>query len=75
MNFCRERWVLFRKSDNKILCGSPRKYVWRDVIDIGNARIATYMSEQKAISAASLSYGYKPDRVRAEKVQEMYVSF
>lgn len=75
MNFSRERWVVFRESDNKIFCGSARNYEWRDLNDIGNARIATYMSEKKAISGATVSYGYTRDQVRAEKVHEMLVSF
>lgn len=75
MRFSRERWVIFREIDNKILCGSARNYEWRSLSDIGNARIATYMSEKKAISAAYSSYRYTTEQVRAEKVQEMYVSF
>jgi hypothetical protein len=75
MRICRERWVLFRESDNKIFCGSARNYEWRDLKDIDNARIVTYMSEKKAISAAWSSYRYTPEQVRAEKVQELYVSF
>lgn len=75
MNFSRERWVVFRESDNKIFCGSPRNYEWRDLDSIGNARIVTYASEKKAISSVSVSYGYKPEQVRAERVHEMLVSF
>jgi hypothetical protein len=75
MNFSRERWVVFRKLDDKILCGSARNYEWRNLEDVGNARIATYMSEKKAMSAAFSSYGYTPEKVRAEKVHEMLVSF
>ena len=75
MNLVRERWVVFRTADNKIFCGSARNYEWRDLKDIGNARIVTYTSEKKAISAAFSSYRYTPEQVRAEKVQEMYVSF
>jgi hypothetical protein len=55
MRFSRERWVVFRESDNKIFCGSARNYEWRDLKDIGNARIATYMSENKAISSVMVS--------------------
>lgn len=75
MKFSRERWVVFRESDNKIFCGSARNYEWRALDDIGNARIVTYMSEKKAISSAAASYGYTKEQIRAEKVQEMYVSF
>ena len=75
MNFSRERWVVFREYDNKIFCGSARNYEWRDLSEIGNARIATYMSEKKAVSSATASYGYTADQVRAERVHEMLVSF
>ena len=75
MRLVRERWVVFREADNKIFCGSARNYEWRDLKDVGNARIATYMSEKKAISSAMVSYGYSADQIRAEKVNEMYVSF
>lgn len=75
MRFSRERWVVFRESDDKIFCGSARNYEWRSLKDIGNARIATYMSDKKAISSVTASYGYSPDQVRAEKINEMYVSF
>lgn len=75
MNFSRERWVVFRESDNKIFCGSARNYQWKALEDIGNTNICTYMSEKKAISAACVSYGYTEDQVRAERVREMLVSF
>ena len=75
MKFSRERWVVFRESDNKIFCGSARNYEWRDLSEIGNARIATYMSEKKAVSSATASYGYTADQVRAERGHEMLVSF
>jgi hypothetical protein len=75
MNFSRERWVVFRESDNKIFCSSARNYEWRDLEDIGNARVVTYMSEKKALSSASASYGYTKEQIRAERVHEMLVSF
>lgn len=75
MNLCRERWVVFRESDNKIFCGSARNYEWRAIEDVGNARIVTYTSEKKALSGVWASYLYTPEQVRAEKVQEIYVSF
>ena len=33
------------------------------------------MSEKKALAAACASYGYAKDQVRAERVNEMLVSF
>jgi hypothetical protein len=75
MNFNRERWVIFRIADNKIFCGQARNYEWRDLKDIGNANICTYMSEKKALAAVKASYGYTEDQVYAERVHEMLVSF
>jgi hypothetical protein len=75
MRFVRERWVVFRESDNKIFCGQARHYEWRSLADVGNANICTYMSEKKAIAAVRASYGYEEDQVRAERVNEMLVSF
>lgn len=75
MHIVRERWVVFREVDDKIFCGSARNYEWRSLKDIGNARIVTYMSEKKALSSVMASYGYTKEQVRAEKINEMYVSF
>ena len=75
MNFTRERWVVFRESDDKIFCGQARNYEWRSLAEIGNANICTYMSEKKALAAVCSSYGYEADQVRAERVHEMLVSF
>lgn len=75
MRFVRERWVVFRESDDKIFCGNARNYQWKDLKDIGNTNICTYMSEKKALAAAIASYGYSEDQVRAERVNEMLVSF
>lgn len=74
MNFSRERWVVFRW-DNKIFCGQARSYAWKDLKDIGNTNICTYMSEKKALAAAKASYGYRDDQIRVERVHEMLVSF
>ena len=75
MRFSRERWVVFREADDKIFCGQARSYEWRSLKDIGNANICTYMSEKKALAAVKASYGYTEDQIRAERVQEMLVSF
>ena len=75
MNLQRERWVL-RTQDGKILVGQQRNYNWRELKDVKDARIASYLSEKKAMRAAEsqgwLMYGYD---VYAEKVIESYVSF
>lgn len=75
MTLQRERWVL-RTQDGKILVGQRQNYEFRKLEDVKDARIATYMSEKKAIRAAEsqgwLCYGYD---IYAEKVIESYVSF
>lgn len=75
MNLQRERWVL-RTPDGKILVGQQRNYEWRELKDVKDARIASYLSEKKAMRAAEsqgwLCYGCN---VYAERVIESYVSF
>ena len=75
MNLCRERYVVFRNCDNKIFCGQARAYEWRSLEDIGQARVCTYSSEKKALSAVKMSYSYEPDQVYVEKINEMLISF
>ena len=75
MNLQRERWIL-RTMNGMILVGQKQNYEFRKLEDVKDARIATYMSEKKAMRAAELqgwfTYGYD---VYAEKVIESYVSF
>ena len=75
MTITRERWVL-RREDGKILVGQKQNYEWRKLADIRDSRIATYMSEKKAMSAAeSHGWNIKEYGIYAERVNEMYVSF
>lgn len=75
MTITRERWVL-RTQDGKILVGQRQNYEFRNMSDIKDARIATYMSEKKAMRAAE-SQGWHIEQygIYAERVNEMYVSF
>jgi hypothetical protein len=74
MNLQRERWVL-RTPDGKILVGQKQNYEWRKLEDVKDARIATYMSEKKAMRAAE-GHGWNIDRlgIYAEHVTEIYLS-
>jgi hypothetical protein len=74
MNYQRPRWVL-RTSDGKILVGQSRQYEFRHFKDVKDARIATYMSEKKAMSAVT-SQGWDSEKlgIYAEQVWEAYVS-
>ena len=70
----RERWLL-RTADGKILVGQPRNYEWRKLEDVGDARIATYMSEKKALSAVKSQGWVNVYDIYAERVMEGYFAF
>lgn len=74
MNIQRDRWVL-RTKDGRILVGQQRQYEFRNLDDIKDARVATYMSEKKAMGAAE-RHGWNIDRlgIYAEHVTEIYLS-
>lgn len=75
MTIQRPRWIL-RRADGKILVGQRQNYEFRDVADIKDARIATYMSEKKAMRAMeSQGWDVNVYGIYAEKVIESYVSF
>lgn len=75
MNIQRPRWVL-KTVDGKVLIGQKQNYEFRKIVDIKDARIATYMSEKKAMRAAE-SQGWNIDEygIYAERVMERYDSF
>lgn len=76
MNICRQRYIVKRKSDNRILVGLARNKYWISEEDITDSTpIQTYVSAQKAISAATMSYKrMTQDDVVAEAVIESYKS-
>lgn len=71
----RKRWIVRRRHDDAIMCGTARNYQFRRESEIGNAKICTYMSEAKAYAAANQSYGYDETKVIAEPVAEVITSF
>lgn len=75
MNIQRPRWIL-KTMDGKVLIGQKQNYEFRKIADIKDARIATYMSEKKAMRAAE-SQGWNIDGygIYAERVMERYDSF
>lgn len=76
MNICRQRYIVKRKSDNKILVGLARNKYWISEEEITDSTpIQTYVSAQKAISAASMSYKrISSTEFVAEAVIESYKS-
>lgn len=76
MNIIRQRYIVRRKEDNKILVGLARnKYFVSENEITDSTPIQTYVSAQKAISAASMSYKRTTvDDYYAEAVIESYQS-
>lgn len=71
----RKRWIIRRRHDDAIMCGTARNYQFRLESEIGNAKICTYMSEAKAYVAAQQSYGYDETKVLAECVAEVISTY
>lgn len=51
----RERWVVVL-DDTKIFCGLARNYHFKEIDDIGNTSIKTYLSETKARTSFKASW-------------------
>lgn len=51
----RERWVVVL-DDTKIFCGLARHYQFKEIDDIGNTSIKTYLSENKARAGFEASW-------------------
>lgn len=66
----RTRYIIRRKSDDAIMCGLARCFKFKKESEIGNTAIKTYVSENKALSAAWSSYRYTENDVYIEKVIE-----
>lgn len=61
INIKRERYIIVT-NDNRIFCGLARHYQLKDINNIGNTPIKTYLSESKAKSSFLLSWsGVKPE--------------
>lgn len=75
MNIVRQRYIVRRRSDNKILVGLARNKHWISEEEITDSTpIQTYVTAQKAISAAGMSYGIPSTELVAEAVVESYQS-
>lgn len=51
MNITRIRYVVMTSDRKKIFCGLARNYQLKDIEDIGDTSIKTYLSERKAKSS------------------------
>jgi hypothetical protein len=75
MHIERKRWIVRRRHDGAIMCGTAKNYQFRIESEIGNAKICTYMSEAKAYASAYQSYHYDEAQVVAEPVAEIITTF
>lgn len=72
MRIERKRWVIMRNNRTEIFCGLARNYQFKNVNDIGNTAIKTYLSKNKALSSFESSW-WKPDfEVEAVEITEVY---
>lgn len=66
----RERWIICRKSDGKILCGLARDYRFKAPEELGGRAMKTYRSQKQALSAFAASWGKVNFEIEAVKIRE-----
>lgn len=72
MRIERKRWVIMRNNRTEIFCGLARHYQFKNVNDIGDTAVKTYLSKNKALASFRNSW-WKPDfEVEAVEITEIY---
>lgn len=72
MRIERKRWIITRNNRTEIFCGLARNYQFKNVNDIGDTAVKTYLSKNKALASFRNSW-WKPDfEVEAVEVTEIY---
>ncbi len=72
MRIERKRWVIMRNNRTEIFCGLARRYQFKNVNDIGDTAVKTYLSKNKALSSFKNSW-WKPDfEVEEVEITEIY---
>lgn len=72
MRIERKRWVIMRNNRTEIFCGLARHYQFKNVNDIGDTAVKTYLSKNKALASFKNSW-WKPDfEVEAVEITEIY---
>ena len=66
----RERWIICRKSDGKILCGLARDYKFKSQEELGGRAMKSYRSQRQALSAFAASWGKVNFEIEAVKIRE-----
>lgn len=61
MDITRIRYVVMTSDRKKIFCGLARNYQFKDIEDIGDTSIKTYLSEKKAKSSFLSSWEYSEE--------------
>lgn len=72
MRIERKRWVIMRNNRTEIFCGLARNYQFKNVNDIGDTAVKTYLSKKKALASFKNSW-WKPDfEVESVEITEIY---
>lgn len=72
MRIERKRWIIMRNNRTEIFCGLARHYQFKNVNDIGDTAVKTYLSKNKALASFENSW-WKPDfEVEAVDITEIY---
>lgn len=72
MRIERKRWIITRNNRTEIFCGLARNYQFKNVNDIGDTAVKTYLSKNKALASFRNSW-WKPDfEVEAVEITEIY---
>lgn len=72
MRIERKRWIIMRNNRTEIFCGLARNYQFKNVNEIGDTAVKTYLSKNKALASFENSWR-KPDfEVEAVEITEIY---
>lgn len=66
----RERWIIRRKNDGKILCGLARNFQFKALEELKSTAIKSYRSKAQALAAFDASWWNPNFEVEAVKVRE-----
>ena len=75
----RKRYIIIRKTgkEPEIFCGLARHFSFRQISELGDAAVKTYLSEKKAYAAFTASWRdpFDPEIYEIVPVEESIVSF
>lgn len=69
---CRRRWVIMRNNRKEIFCGFARNYQFKEIDNLGNTSVKTYLSKNKAIASFENCWYWIDFDYEAVEVVEKY---